>query len=88
VTIATGGLHTATAWDDTAASFSTRTYNVTSQFGADFRVRIATYWYAADGSTVNGHAVNEVDWYRKIAHSTSGTHNETLHNFCGDYYVE
>ena len=88
VTITAGGLHTAFAWDDTAASFSTQTYSVTSQFGADFRVRIAMYWYAADGTTVTGRARNEVDWYRKIAHSTSGNHNATLHNFCGDYYVE
>ena len=88
VTIATGALHTAFAWDDTAASLSARTYGVTSKFGADFRVRIAMYWYAANGTTVTGQATNEVDWYRKIFHSTDyGDDVRTLHNYCGDYYV-
>lgn len=88
VTITTGALHTAFAWDDTAASLSTRTYSVTSQFGADFRVRIAMFWYAANGITVTGQATSEVDWYRKIFHSADyGDDVRTLHNFCGDYYV-
>lgn len=88
VTIATGGLHTANAWDDTAATLSARTYGVTSQFGADFRVRIVMFWYAANGATVTGQATNEVDWYRKIFHSVDyGDDVRTLHNYCGDYYV-
>ena len=38
--------------------------------------------------TVTGQATNEVDWYRKIFHSTNySNHDATLHNFCGDYYV-
>jgi hypothetical protein len=62
--------------------------SVTSKFGADFRVRITMYWYAADDSTVTGQATNEVDWYRKIFHSTDfGDDVRTLHNHCGDYYV-
>lgn len=88
VTIATGGLHTANAWDDTAAALSARTYGVTSKFGADFRVRIRMFWYAANGITVTGQATHEVDWYRKIFHSVDyGDDVRTLHNYCGDYYV-
>lgn len=88
VTIATGGLHTAWAFDDMAAPLSARSYAVTSKFGADFRVRIAMFWYAPNGTTVTGRATSEVDWYRKIFHSTDyGNHDATLHNFCGDYYV-
>lgn len=88
VTIAQSAVQKAWAWDDTAASFTKRTVSVTSLYGADFRVHVQMFWYAADGTTVTGQAIHEVDWYRKIAHSTSGTHNETLHNFCGDFYVE
>ena len=87
-TIAHSSTMKATAFEDMAAPFSSLTMPVTSQYGASFRVHITMYWYAADNTTVTGQATHEVDWYRKIAHSTSGTHNETLHNYCGDYYVE
>jgi hypothetical protein len=87
-TIASTSTKKATAYEDMAAPFTSVDAPVTSHFGASFRVRITMFWYAADGTTVTGQATNEVDWYRKIAHSTSGTHNETLHNSCGDFYVE
>jgi hypothetical protein len=88
VTIAQSSVMTATAFEDVAAPFSSRTMGVTSKFGADFRVRITMYWYAADDTTVTGQATNEVDWYRKIFHSADfGDDVRTLHNYCGDYYV-
>jgi hypothetical protein len=87
-TIAQSSVMTATAFEDVAAPFSSRTMAVTSKFGSDFRVRITMYWYATDGTTVTGQATNEVDWYRKIFHSTDfGDDVRTLHNYCGDYYV-
>ncbi len=87
-TIAQSTVMTATAFEDVAAPFSSRTMAVTSKFGADFRVRITMYWYASNGTTVTGQATHEVDWYRKIFHSTDyGDDVRTLHNYCGDYYV-
>lgn len=88
VTIAQSSIKTATAFDDAAASFSSRTVPVISKFGADFRVHIQMLWYAANGTTVSGWAIHEVDWYRKIFRSVDyGNDVRTLHNYCGDYYV-
>lgn len=88
MTIAQSAVQKDWAWDDSAASFTKRTVSVTSLYGSDFRVHIQMLWYAADGTTVTGQAIHEVDWYRKIFHSVNyGNHDATLHNFCGDYYV-
>ena len=86
VTVHKGGIHTAWAWDDTAATLFAREYSVASRYGSDFRVRIKQFWYSGGGS-VSGHATNEVDWYKKIYLSDEfGDDIETLHQYCPDYY--
>jgi hypothetical protein len=81
----TSGIHLATAWDNTPASFNTIQLSVVPHYGSKLRVRVLTYWYKS-GSVV-GLALNEVDWYRKIYKSTEfGDDIATLHQRCADYY--
>ncbi len=88
VTVQQSGLHTAWAWDDTAAVLYARDVAVTSQYGSSFRVRILMFWYSpAGGGGTTGTATSEVDWYRKIYRSTDfGDDIRTLAHSCPDYY--